>query len=187
VGDRQQAEDSVAAAIALLESLPPSAHLAWAYCTRSRLASNSGRYGEAVDFGQRALLLSREFSEPTIESHALNNIGSAMLIAGDRLGYEILERNLAIALEHRMEECTARAYANLVFCSTLEHDLVRADRYYREGIAYCEDRGHFSSVAFLHAYGARLALDRGDWTEAAQIATDCSRVPNQSRSARRHW
>lgn len=171
VGDRLQAEDSVATAIALLESLPPSAHLAWAYCTRSRLASNSGRYDEAVDFGQRALLLAREFSEPSIESHAQNNIGSAMLIAGDRLGYEILERNLAIALELQMEECSARAYANLVFCSTLEHDLVRADRYYREGIAYCEDRGHFSSVAYLHAYGARLALDRGDWVEAARIAT----------------
>jgi ATP/maltotriose-dependent transcriptional regulator MalT len=171
VGDKRQAEDSVATAIALLESLPPTAPLAWAYSTRSRLASNYGRYGEAVDFGQRALLLAREFGDRTIESHALNNIGSAMLIAGDLSGYEHLERSLAIALEHQLEDCAARAYSNLVFCSTLEHDLARAERYYREGIAYCEERGHFSSVAYLHAYGARLALDRGDWTEAARIAT----------------
>ncbi|HLQ13493.1 MAG TPA: AAA family ATPase [Steroidobacteraceae bacterium] len=171
VGDKQQAEDSVVAAIALLEPLPPSVHLAWAYSTRSRLASHYGLDTEAVEFGRRALALARTFGDHATESHALNNVGSALLIAGDRTGFEQLERSLTIALEHQLEEGAARAYGNFVFCSTLEHDLLRAERYYREGVAYCEERGLFSSLAYLHAYGARLALDRGDWTEAARIAT----------------
>ncbi len=171
IGDKQQAENSVAAAIALLEPLPPSVHLAWAYSTRSRLASHYGLDTEAVEFGRRALALARTFGDHVTESHALTNIGSALLIAGDQSGYEHLERSLAIALEHQLEEGAARAYGNFVFCSTLEHDLLRAERYYREGMVYCEERGLFSSLAYLHAYGARLALDRGDWTEAARIAT----------------
>jgi len=171
-GDRVRADECVAIAIALLEPLPHSIHLASAYLARSRLASNRGQDKEAVVFGQRALELARKFGDRATESLALNYIGSALLIAGDQSGFEPLEHSLALALDHDLPECTARAYCNLLFCCALGHDLERAEQFLRAGLAYCEKRELFSSVAYIRAYESRLALDRGEWSEAARIAAE---------------
>jgi DNA-binding CsgD family transcriptional regulator/tetratricopeptide (TPR) repeat protein len=175
-GDRFGANESIAEAIALLEPLPATPYLAMAYGVRSRLASNRGLEREAVDFGERALALAREFGNAMIESYSLNNIGSALLIAGDLSGYEPLERSLRLALENRLDDCAARAYCNLVFCATLNHHIARAEQAFRDGLAYCEERGLFSSIAFMRTFGARLALDRGDWAGAAQIVFELSQT-----------
>jgi DNA-binding CsgD family transcriptional regulator len=175
-GDKIGANESIAAAIALLEPLPPTAHLAMAYGVRSRLASNRGLDREAVDFGERALALAREFGDVMIESYSLNNIGSALLIAGDLSGYEPLEKSLALALEHKLDECAARAYSNLVFCATLNHHIARAEQSFRDGAAFCEERGLFSNFAYLRTYAARTALDRGDWAGAAQMVFELSQT-----------
>jgi DNA-binding CsgD family transcriptional regulator len=175
-GDRFGANESIAEAIALLEPRPPTSHLAMAYSVRSRLASNRGLDLEAVDFGERALALAREFGNAMIESYSLNNIGSAQLIAGDLSGYEPLERSLRQALDNRLDECAARAYCNLFFCATLNHHIARAEQVFRDGVAFCEERGLFSSIAFMRTFGARLALDRGDWAGAAQIVFELSQT-----------
>ena len=174
-GDKAGANESIAEAIALLEPLPPSVHLARVYGVRARLASNRGLDAESVSFGERALALARQFDDAAIEAHALNSIGSALLIAGDLSGYEPLERSLALALEKNLDECAARAYCNLMFCATLNHHVPRAEQFFRDGVAYCEERGQFSSIAYLKTYAARLALDRGDWPEAAQLVFELSR------------
>ena len=148
-GDPIGADESIAEAIALLVPLPPTAHLAMAYSVRSRLASNRGLDLEAVDFGERALALAHGFGDAMIESYSLNNIGSALLIAGDLSGYEPLEKSLALALENNLEECVARAYCNLMICATMNHHIGRAEQVFRDGVAYCEERGLFSSIAYM--------------------------------------
>jgi tetratricopeptide (TPR) repeat protein len=137
-GDKARADECVASAIALLEPLPHSVSLAMAYGARSRLASHRGLDKEAVAYGQRALQLAREFGDHSTESLAQNYMGSALLIAGDIAGYGPLERSLDLALEHDLQECAARGYCNFVFCATLGHDFARAERFLREGLAYCE-------------------------------------------------
>jgi DNA-binding CsgD family transcriptional regulator/tetratricopeptide (TPR) repeat protein len=174
VGNKARADECVASAIALLEPLPRNAYTAVAYGARARLASNRGQDKEAVAFAQRALEIALEFGDRSTESLALNYIGSSLLIAGDLSGYESLERALALALAQDLQECAARAYSNFVFCATLGHDFARANRYLREGLSYCEQRGLYSNVAYMQAYASRLALDRGDWAEAARIATELS-------------
>jgi DNA-binding CsgD family transcriptional regulator len=168
-GDKSGANQSIAEAIALLEPLPPGAPLAMAYSVRSRLASNRGLERETLEFGRRALAVPEVSGDAAIESHVLDSIGSALLIAGDLSGYEPLQRSLEIALEKKLDECAARAYSNLVFCATLNHHFARADESYRDGVAFCEERGLFSSITYIRTYAARLALDRGEWAEAAQI------------------
>lgn len=175
-GNKSGADESTAAAIALLEPRPPSVHLAMAYSARSRLASNRGLERETVDFGARALALALEFGDAVTESHALNNMGAALLIAGDTSGYEYLEKSLALALAQNLDECVARCYSNILFCATLNHDFARAEKAFRDGAAYCEERGLFSSIAYMRAYGARLALDRGDWASAAQMVFELSQT-----------
>ena len=82
-GDKVGANKSSVDAIALLEPLAPSIHLAMAYGARCRLAANRGMEHDAVDFGTRALVLALEFGDKITETLALSNIGTASVIAGD--------------------------------------------------------------------------------------------------------
>ncbi|MGB6487954.1 MAG: AAA family ATPase [Steroidobacteraceae bacterium] len=170
VGDKAGADESVAGAIALLETLPRGTHLAMAYGAKSLLALNRGWNREALEYGQRALAIAREFADNAAESHALCQIGGALLGTGDRAGYEPLERSLSLALEHGLEDHGARAYRTLQFYAGLNHDFPRAERAFHEGVEYCEERGIFSHSAYIRAYYTVCELDRGRWTDAARSA-----------------
>ncbi len=172
VGDKERADECVAKAIDLVSTLPPGEALAVAYCARAALMSNRGWDKEALSFGQRALSLAREVGDRATESHALGIIGSALLGIGDLSGYETLDRSLELALEHKLEEQAARAYRYSLFYSVLVHDLVRAERLFREGVAYCEERGIFRHSTYIRAYYTPCELDRGNWTEAARMAAE---------------
>jgi ATP/maltotriose-dependent transcriptional regulator MalT len=170
VGDKAGADESVARAIALLETLPRGTHLAMAYGAKSLLALNRGWNREALEYGQRALAIAREFADNAAESHALCQIGGALLGTGDRAGYEPLERSLSLALEHGLEDHGARAYRTLQFYAGLNRDFPRAERAFQEGVEYCEERGIFSHSAYIRAYYTVCELDRGRWTDAARSA-----------------
>ena len=172
VGDRQRADECVNSAIDLVSTLPPGETLAKAYCARAALMSNRGWDKEALSFGQRALSLAREVGDRETQSHTLGIIGSALLGTGDLSGYETLEQSLALALEHNLEEQAARAYRYALFYSVLIHDLSRAERLFREGVAYCEERGIFRHSTYIRAYYTPSELDRGEWTEAARTAAE---------------
>jgi ATP/maltotriose-dependent transcriptional regulator MalT len=175
MGDKAAADASVAAAITALEALPPSANLAMAYNSRSLLAVNRGWDREALEFGQRALKLAREVGDRVAESHALCNIGGALLGSNDRAGYQALERSLTLAREEQLEDQVGRAYRTMLFYSVLIHDFSRAQQLFQEGVEYCEERGIFSHSAYIRAYYTTCELDRGEWTEAARMATELLR------------
>lgn len=166
-GNKAEADRCVADAIRALEALPPGPDLAMAWSARSQLAMLEGRTDEAVAYGRRALDLARRFDDPEAESHALNNIGSALLGCGEEAGYEPLERSLAIALEHDLAEHIGRAYANLSTCSVLRHDFARAEHFLAEGIAWCEEREIHTHLGYLRAYDVRCRFERGHWADAA--------------------
>jgi DNA-binding CsgD family transcriptional regulator len=74
-----------------------------------------------------------------------------------------------------MEDHAARAYRTLLFYAGLIHDFARAQRAFNEGVEYCEERGIFSHSAYIRAYYTTCELDRGEWTEAARMATELLR------------
>jgi ATP/maltotriose-dependent transcriptional regulator MalT len=180
MGDKLKADECVAGAIDLLETRPPGANLAMAYSARSLLAVNRGWDREALEFGHRALAIAREVGDHATESHALCNIGAALLGKNDRAGYESLEQSLALALAHALEDEAARTYRTLLFYAILIHDFARAEPLFREGVAHCEDRGILSHSAYMRAYFAPCELDRGRWTEAATMAEELLRSPDIS-------
>ncbi len=180
VGDRLRADECVAEAIDLLEAYPPGANLAMAYSARALLAVNRGWDREGLDFGHRALAIARKVGDHATESHALCNIGAALLGRNDRAGYEFLEQSLALALEHALEDEAARTYRTLLFYAVLIHDFARADPLFREGVSHCEERGILSHGAYMRAYFAPCELDRGRWTEAAGFAEQLLRSPDIS-------
>ncbi|HKD54390.1 MAG TPA: AAA family ATPase [Steroidobacteraceae bacterium] len=175
VGEKARADECVSGAISVLEGLPRSCDLAMAYSWRSLLAVHRGFDREALEFGQRALELARALGDRAAESHALCNIGGAMLGSGDRGGFEPLERSLALARAGGLEDHAARTYRTLLFYTVLIHDFARAQQAFEEGVEFCEERGIFSHSAYIRAYYTACALDRGDWEEAARTASELLR------------
>jgi len=169
-GNRERAETHARQAVELLERQGNGAELAMAYSNRSQLAMLVGDTEGTVAFGEKALRLARALGQQEIESHALNNIGSARLIAGDQSGEESLLQALQIALDHDLHEHAARAYVNLGSTGTVSNN-VRARRYLEQGLSYCEQRDLDSWSTYLRVFLARFALDRGAWDEAAECAS----------------
>ena len=86
-------------ALDVLEALPPSRELAWAYATTASHRKDADETAAAIEWGTRALELAEEVGEAEAYVHALNTIGTAEAYAGIPGGVEKLERSLACALE----------------------------------------------------------------------------------------
>ena len=170
LGNRERAETHARQAVEVLERHGNSAELAMTYSNRSQLAMLASDTETAVAFGEKALQLARALGEHEIESHALNNIGSARLLVGEQRGEEPLLQALQIALDHDLHEHAARAYVNLGSTGTVNND-VTARRYLEQGLAYCEQRDLDSWSTYLRVFLARFALDRGAWDKAAERAS----------------
>ena len=123
--------------------------LTWRWPTGQSLSWHSIEDG----IGKRSSTRSAHWRSPAssridaAESHALCQIGGALIGTGDRAGYEPLERSLSLALEHGLEDHGARAYRTLQFYAGLIRDFPRAERAFHEGVEYCEERGIFSHSA----------------------------------------
>lgn len=130
------------AAIATLEPLPPCRELAAAYSTLSHLCLVSEDMAGAREWGTRAITLAEALHDPEPLSHALNNVGCARLRqARDPAAWQMIERSLALALEHRLETDAARAYNNLLVVSLMQQDYARGLAHAEQGIAFSEAKG----------------------------------------------
>jgi DNA-binding CsgD family transcriptional regulator/tetratricopeptide (TPR) repeat protein len=173
LGQNAAAEQNVAAAITLLETLPAERDLAMAYSVRSQLAMTSDRTALTLEFGRRALELAGRFSDHSVRSHALNNIGTALAASGDdESGYSDLEQSLGIALEHDLHEHAGRAYANLVSSTVRHRRHEAAAAYIAKGIEYCELHDVHDSLTYISAFSAHFDLNLGQWDKAARTAGD---------------
>lgn len=170
-GQTALADRHVAEAIALLETLPQGRDLAMAYSARSQLATLGKRVAETLEFGQRALDLAAQFEDYGVQTHSLNNIGTALLCSGAEGGLEKLEQSLAVALEHDLPEHAGRAYANLA-SSLVRQRSDLAERYVFEGITYCEVHDVAECLDYIRACAACFELNRGQWDKAARAATE---------------
>jgi DNA-binding CsgD family transcriptional regulator len=171
-GQKVLADRHVDDAIALLEISPPGRELGMAYSARSQLAMTSDHVDEALEFGRRALDLAAQFGDHGMRSHALNNMGTALLESGNVAGLAQLEESLAVALEHDLHDHAGRAYANLVSTSVRQRLSGAVLRYLSEGIEYCDVHDVQDSLCYIRAYGAHFELNSGQWDKAAQVSAE---------------
>jgi DNA-binding CsgD family transcriptional regulator len=169
-----------AMAVAILEPLPPGRELAWAYSNLSQLHMLADEPEQALAAGAKALAIARTLGDSEIESHALNNIGTTKLAAQDWSGLPDLDRSLQLALAGGFHEHAARAYANIATSAARARDFALASRYFKEGIAYCEERDLYSWVRYMTASHSETLLAQGDWDAAAEAA---SRICSDSKMA----
>lgn len=184
-GHGEESEAAALEAVAVLEQLPAGAALARAYSNVSQLRMLAYDTAAAIDWGVRAIRLAERFDAPDIVVHALANVGSAEVIGGlEQSGRAKLEDSLARALAHGLEDDVGRAYASLASDAVARRQFALADRYFTEGVAYCDDHDLVSYGVYLRAWQSRLALDSGRWRAAADLAGEVLAHPRASPPAR---
>jgi DNA-binding CsgD family transcriptional regulator len=137
----------------------------------------AGNTDEALAWGGRAIELAERLGQNEILVHALNNVGTAELQAGRPGGQATLERSLALALAHGLEEHAARAYTNLSARAFEQRDYPLAARYLDEGIRYCTEHDLDTWRLYMLVSRARTDLEQGRWTEATRTVEIVLRDP----------
>ena len=182
---REQSERYALEAIDLLRTLPPGPELAMAYSNRAQLYMLADDVSEAVRVGNQAIALAEQFGNAEILSHALNNVGTAELLAGSlETGRQKLESSLQLARTHELQEHVARAYTNLASIDVKYRNYRSAMRYLSDGIAYSLERDLDSWSFYMLAWRARAHLEQGLWHEAGEDALTVLNNPRSSPTTR---
>jgi DNA-binding CsgD family transcriptional regulator len=174
-----QADDTVRAAIDLLERLPPGPVLAEAYARRCTCQMLLRNHAAAMAWGEKALELATrtDATEAAIIAH--NGMGAALIVAGDKArGREQLERSLALGLAGGFPRYVALAYGNLVYALAEVHDFASAASYLAPGIAYTTEREMGFVHSLMRACMAVAQLHLGQWDAAAETAQSVLRSPD---------
>jgi len=170
LGHSEQAVKAGLAAVDVLTSIEPSTELAMAYSNLAQVFMLAQEADEAENWATRAITLARALDDQDTLSHALNNLGSTRLRAGDLGGYALLEESLDIAVRGQFDDHAGRAYANLVWTALDYRQYTRAEKYIEEGLAYSWHRELAGSIYYITAERSRLGLELGHWSQAERDA-----------------
>ena len=170
-GEAGQAGEYIDDAVRELERLPPGRELAMAYSARSQMHMLHDRTDEAIAWGQRAIALADQLGDVETRVHALNNVGSALLLSGRPGGREPMEESLALALKHGFHEHAARVYTNYAEYAVVFKEFALAERILAEGIAFDTRHDLDAWTHYLVGRQAQLRMEQGRLREAETIAS----------------
>jgi DNA-binding CsgD family transcriptional regulator/tetratricopeptide (TPR) repeat protein len=170
-GRTHEAAEAGSKAVGLLERLPPGHELAMAYGNLSHLRMTAEDAESALAWGARALALAERPDDGEILVYALTNMGVVEFLAGAPKGRQKLEQSLELANRMGLEDHAGRAFLSLVWWPVRHRQFALAGSYLEAGLEYCGERGLDLWRLFLLACRARLELDRGDWSSAADSAS----------------
>jgi len=174
-----ESEEAGAAGLAILRPLGPSPELARALMALAAQHMVNGHDQAAIVMADEAIDLGERLGLPDVVSHALNTRGCAKLNAG-LAWIPDLEQALAVGLAADTPETVARAYANLQSMSIGSYQPARAERWYREGMEYCE--GHDLPTYANCLAGAQVTTLEwaGRWDDAVAFAQARLAMPHLS-------
>jgi DNA-binding CsgD family transcriptional regulator/tetratricopeptide (TPR) repeat protein len=178
-GDRREAEAAAARAIAVLETLPAGHQLAMAYSNQAQLDMLANRTETTMSWAGRAIELARRLDDQETLSHALTNIGSARVNAGDPGGRDDLERGFQVAVAAGLDDHAARALVNLSTGASELRDYRHARQDLDRALAFVQARELAGQVQHVLGHRARVRLDQGDWAGAEQDARAALAEPVQ--------
>ncbi|HYN16461.1 MAG TPA: hypothetical protein VEY96_00070, partial [Actinomycetes bacterium] len=155
-GRREEAEAAAARAIAVLETLEPGHQLAMAYSNQAQLDMLARRNEAALAWGSRAMELARRLGDQETLTHALTNIGSARLDAGDQRGRADLEQAFEVAAAAGLEDHAARALVNLASIDIGLRDYRHARRDLDRALAFTVQHDLAGNAQYMLGMRARL-------------------------------
>jgi DNA-binding CsgD family transcriptional regulator/tetratricopeptide (TPR) repeat protein len=183
-GRRAEADRYAAAAVAVLDPLPPGPELAMAYSNRAQLDMLADAFESSITWAERTIRIAEPAGYDEILSHALNNLGTSRLHSNRAEGQADLERSLEIALTRGYQEHAARAYTNLSSVLVKQHEYTPALRYLNDGLAYCEKHDLDSWRLYMLAWRARARFELGHWHQAGEDAEAVLRHPRTAAISR---
>ena len=157
-------------AVRVLAALPPGRELAWACAFLGACYGGTGRADEGLELLGEARDLGGLLNEPGVVSYALNQQGMTLVERGHD-GTGPLRQALEIALDADLQEAAGHGHTNLHEAAVRLNMLAEADRYYAEGVAYCEERELGVYSVCLQGWRAVTLGLLGRWDEAAEIST----------------
>src|SRR5262249_25443925 len=142
--------------------------LAWAYANLADTRWRVERTDEAFGLMERASDLGARLGQAGVVSYALTWRGGC-LIDKNQDGTGLLEQGLAAALNAGLQEGAGLAYNSLQgTCLSLQR-LEEAQRYYTQGMAFCEGRELRFFTRCMRGCQADTLLLLGRWDEAAEL------------------
>ncbi len=170
-GRTADADDTARRAITILEQVEPDRELAMAYGVLAALRKDALDTEKAIAYGSRAHALAERVDDAETRIRALRTIAMAELLAGQVDALDKLEQILAMGEAAEQPNNIAGAFIHLLQAAAFFRSYDIADRHLERALAYTGERGHILSESYLHAFGAKIALDRGHWDEADDLCT----------------
>jgi DNA-binding CsgD family transcriptional regulator/tetratricopeptide (TPR) repeat protein len=166
--------DAVAAAeaaVTVLEPLGPTVELARAYARLAAVRMLFSEHQAAIELAVRAQAIAEPLGALDALSEALNAQGcSVALTGGEWAGY--LRRALDVALSAGLDSEVGRAFSRLYVVYVGQRRFAEAERYFIDGVAYCDEHDAGSHAGFLRGERA-MALGRtGRWDEAVTLSAE---------------
>lgn len=167
-GDIAAGKRTAAEAIEVLSAEEHPRELGMAYAVMAQLHLLDATHDAARDWGERALALAERCGDDETLVHALNTVGSASLVRGDRPeAWARLQRSLALALERNWSDQAARAYLNLIVHSVVHRRHAQVRQLCEEARDYCEARDFELYVTRLRVRRAWALQETCEWDAAA--------------------
>jgi DNA-binding CsgD family transcriptional regulator/tetratricopeptide (TPR) repeat protein len=164
------AHEAGADALAVLDTCPPGRELAMATSLISALCMDADELEAALAWGARAVELHEGSGELEPLVNARIYTGTAALLGGDERGIAELDAAIELADRGGLEDRVGNAYGNLASAIVRTRAYAHAGDRIAVGLDYCSERGLESDRRHLLAYRARMELDLGKWTQAAETA-----------------
>ena len=177
-GRTAEAESAARHAVALLEELPPGPELAWAYANLASICASAVRSDEAIAWNERACSLAERLGDDELATRR------AAGLVGSRRDDALLEECQERARQAGRDEQVAGISISLSALAVENRRHPAARRYLEEGIALCSERGFELFRLYLLPQRARLELDQGQWSGAAESAAMVLRIPRTSTTPR---
>lgn len=164
----QDAIDAGEAAVSILEPLGPSSELARAYANLANQRMTNAELDDAIDLALRAQALAEPLDEFEVQSDALNTEGCANFSL-HRGWIEQMHRALEIATSRRLDEQAGRAFSNLYSLHCSQRSFNDAERYYVEGVSYCDEYDVVGYGSCLRGGRADMLEKMGRWDESVAM------------------
>jgi DNA-binding CsgD family transcriptional regulator/tetratricopeptide (TPR) repeat protein len=177
-GRNEEGERASRGAIEVLEARPPGPELAEAYRYQGYVRMLDRDTRQAVAWSEKAVALASRHGATETLAPAYNAIGSALLVSGEvEAGRRALEHSLALAQAANAPFHVGNAYSNLGSGAGEVLELDLAERYLALAVAHDAEHDLDGDASYARSWQALVALYRGQWSTAVDLAAAVLRRP----------
>jgi hypothetical protein len=170
--DPAAADASLVEAVAILEAEPPGPELAGAYGRAAGQALVQSRYGECLEWAEKALALAEQLGLEDEAVRARQFRGAARAELGLPGGLEDLWTALRQGLELGLGEETSVAYGNLAYQLWLEDGPAIGEQVWSASVEFSDVRGFAAQGMWSRVGLMEVLYDLGRWDRLLELAVE---------------